>query len=450
MRKTKMERGITLIALILTIVILLILAIVAINSITNDGILGKAEDAASEYNQSVKNEQSIFGKYDKFLDERINEKNEEKRNLNITYTQTEGTDLLESMVTFNITLAEEEWNPTLEQLRNIVAYMVDFSNFNEFKSFIEDCYSTDEEKVTYEELFVDEGKEIEFLNKGIEIGKKLLSFKDIAKLESLGIKVISVETPYGTTRYTTNLGGEVKCGFCKNGTYTFKIKSGGTVVTKDVTISNIKNYNQQAPYSVKLTLTSDAISDFGPTFDMKYAIDNSEIFENLEFNNSLNLEVNNKISYDLKTERLDTNESLNYVIKDDEYYKYFTSIEEWDMWFVDNKSITVASWTLSELGRSWTARQALLRMLLSEFTWPFRGWVDGEWCDYMDEYKLGAVFGDDVSAEESKEILSRYPQTNVGKRVSFAEGEKSNNLLLLSGEIEITEDSSIYIIVCED
>ena len=46
MRKTKTQNGITLVALIITIIILLILAVVAIRSITGDGILQKAREAA--------------------------------------------------------------------------------------------------------------------------------------------------------------------------------------------------------------------------------------------------------------------------------------------------------------------------------------------------------------------------------------------------------------------
>ena len=46
-RKTKMEKGITLIALIITIVVLLILAATAISSITNDGVLQYAQNAAA-------------------------------------------------------------------------------------------------------------------------------------------------------------------------------------------------------------------------------------------------------------------------------------------------------------------------------------------------------------------------------------------------------------------
>ena len=46
MRKTKTQKGITLVALIITIIILLILAVVAIRSITGDGILQKAREAS--------------------------------------------------------------------------------------------------------------------------------------------------------------------------------------------------------------------------------------------------------------------------------------------------------------------------------------------------------------------------------------------------------------------
>lgn len=67
MRRTKMERGITLVALILTIVILLILAVVAINAIINDDILGRADDATNKYNQSVENEQKILKQNENWL-----------------------------------------------------------------------------------------------------------------------------------------------------------------------------------------------------------------------------------------------------------------------------------------------------------------------------------------------------------------------------------------------
>jgi len=68
MKKTRMEKGITLIALIITIVVLLILAVVAISSITNDGILSYAQNAAKDYNQAVKNEQEMLDSYIGFFE----------------------------------------------------------------------------------------------------------------------------------------------------------------------------------------------------------------------------------------------------------------------------------------------------------------------------------------------------------------------------------------------
>ena len=65
--KTKMAKGITLIALIITIVILLILAAVAISSITNDGILSYATNVANTYNQAATNEQDMLGQYLNYL-----------------------------------------------------------------------------------------------------------------------------------------------------------------------------------------------------------------------------------------------------------------------------------------------------------------------------------------------------------------------------------------------
>ena len=67
MKKFKEEKGITLVALIITIVVLLILAAVAIASITNDGVLSYAENATTQYNQAVKNEQDTLQGYIDYL-----------------------------------------------------------------------------------------------------------------------------------------------------------------------------------------------------------------------------------------------------------------------------------------------------------------------------------------------------------------------------------------------
>ena len=67
MKRTKEQKGITLIALIITIVVLLILAAVAINSIQNDGILHYAQNAADSWNKAQANEQAMLGDYLNYL-----------------------------------------------------------------------------------------------------------------------------------------------------------------------------------------------------------------------------------------------------------------------------------------------------------------------------------------------------------------------------------------------
>ena len=68
MKKTKTQKGITLIALIITIVVLLILAAVAISSIQNDGILHYATNAADAWNRAQENEATQLQNYLGYLD----------------------------------------------------------------------------------------------------------------------------------------------------------------------------------------------------------------------------------------------------------------------------------------------------------------------------------------------------------------------------------------------
>ncbi len=69
MKSTKTNKGITLIALIITIVVLLILAAVAISSITDDGILHYAQNAADAYNQAQRNEAGMLNGYLDYLNQ---------------------------------------------------------------------------------------------------------------------------------------------------------------------------------------------------------------------------------------------------------------------------------------------------------------------------------------------------------------------------------------------
>lgn len=62
-RKTKTERGITLVALIITIIILLILAVVAISAVTGDGIIAHAKKARDEQAKAQVNEGGLLDQY---------------------------------------------------------------------------------------------------------------------------------------------------------------------------------------------------------------------------------------------------------------------------------------------------------------------------------------------------------------------------------------------------
>ncbi len=71
-RKTK--KGITLIALIITIIVLLILAGVALATLTGEGsIIGNAENAVGQYNNSVIEEQQLLNEIEKYFIEHTNE-----------------------------------------------------------------------------------------------------------------------------------------------------------------------------------------------------------------------------------------------------------------------------------------------------------------------------------------------------------------------------------------
>ena len=73
MRNTKLEKGITLIALIITIIILLILAVVTIDSIQDNDIITYAQKASTEYEQKKTEEEGILSGYETFIEENIGE-----------------------------------------------------------------------------------------------------------------------------------------------------------------------------------------------------------------------------------------------------------------------------------------------------------------------------------------------------------------------------------------
>ena len=92
MNKTKIQKGITLIALIITIIILLILAVVTIGSIKNSNIITYAQNAASDYEQAKGKEEGLLSDYEDKIKEYLNNDTSItwKDNGNGTFTSTTG------------------------------------------------------------------------------------------------------------------------------------------------------------------------------------------------------------------------------------------------------------------------------------------------------------------------------------------------------------------------
>ena len=68
LEKMKKKNGITLIALIITIIVLLILAGVALATLTGEGsIIGNAENAVGQYNNSVAGEEQLLNEIEKYF-----------------------------------------------------------------------------------------------------------------------------------------------------------------------------------------------------------------------------------------------------------------------------------------------------------------------------------------------------------------------------------------------
>ena len=72
MKKTRVEKGITLIALIITIIVLLILAVVTIGNVKKNNIITYAQNAATDYNKEKDKEESLLAGYEALIEQNIN------------------------------------------------------------------------------------------------------------------------------------------------------------------------------------------------------------------------------------------------------------------------------------------------------------------------------------------------------------------------------------------
>ena len=73
MKQTKLEKGITLIALIITIIVLLILAVVAIASVQESDIIKKSQEATKTYKEKEEEEKQKLQEYVDFMRENMPE-----------------------------------------------------------------------------------------------------------------------------------------------------------------------------------------------------------------------------------------------------------------------------------------------------------------------------------------------------------------------------------------
>ena len=339
--KTKNKRnylkqdGITLIALVVTIVVLLILAGVSINALFGqDGIIQKAKDAQNKMDEATQNDLDAINGLNEWINKNINGTNG-------------GEDIEKGDFSATVVLnpAENETQPTFEQKKEIAAILCDFSSYEELTQAYTDLNMTEEQLV----------------NKIIEVGRKFINYSndsEVEKLKDLGVKVITVETPYGSTLYTSNLGEPVKCSFNKNGSYDFIIKSGATEVKKTVTIDNIRTESTNAPYKVK----AEILLEDGQ--NLLYSTDETNDWKELK-NNTV-IECNNAVNIKFAGEQpTETNgEGLHYVEKNNEYYKYFN--DEQPMEWGAIRSSYALGWYIALNNNQKTIRQIVMAGILRQ------------------------------------------------------------------------------------
>jgi hypothetical protein len=293
------ERGITLIALVITIVVLLILAGVSLNAIfSENGIIKRAKDAQNKMDQATQNDLDAINGLNEWINKNINGTNG-------------GEDIEKGDFSATVVLnpAENEAQPTFEQKKEIAAILCNFSSYEELTKEYGDKIS--QLNITEEQ----------FVNKIIEEGRMFISYnnaEEVAKLKNLGVKIITVETPYGSTLYTSNLGEPVKCSFNKNGSYDFIIKSDGEEKKETIKVDSIRTSAQTSPYKVKLEkflLTKGC--------GILYSTDETNIWKELNEENVVECNKSISIKFSGSKPEGTIGYGLHYVEKNDEYYKYF-------------------------------------------------------------------------------------------------------------------------------
>ena len=426
----KKQKGITLIALVVTIVVLLILAGVSISMLAGEnGIINQAREAKKETEQAKEEESDILDNYIGVIDKNIPKEKEIK----VNYAKTEGSNLWETTVTMNITL-ENIKELTFQQKKEIAAYLFDYSSYNELLAAME---VTDD--VVTEEI----------CDQIIEIGRAYIDYTDTAKLESLGIQIISVLTPYNNTLYTSNLGGAIKCTFTRNGTYEFRIKSGQTEKTEKITIDNLRTASTEGPYSVNVEVSKTVLGK--NYFDnLLYSVDETNLWQKLEndkiiqCNNSISFKFNeeNRLVYEGSTE----GRGLHYVEKNDEYYKYFNA-ENPNHWLLIRYSYVIGYWLPYVVQQNGlTLKQYIIYNAFSNPSKKemYLSDIYAKVPDFQKEYPKGfqnRIGGGNVDFPQ--EIAKKYPELDLGEdNVIYWYNTNEDSPVF---KLDVTKDMSILV-----
>ena len=420
--KTKNKRsylkqsGITLIALVVTIVVLLILVGVSLNAIfSENGIIKRAKDAQNKMDEATQNDLDAINGLNEWINKNINGTNG-------------GEDIEKGDFSATVVLnpAENEAQPTFEQKKKIAAILCDFSSYEELTQAYTDLNMTEEQLV----------------NKIIEVGKKFINYSndsEVEKLKDLGVKVITVETPYGSTLYTSNLGEPVKCSFNKNGSYDFIIRSDGKEKKETIKVDSIRTSTKTSPYKVNFESLSASMG-FDVESYLLYSTDETNNWKELKPDTVI--ECNNSIYIKFKgTKPIDVNSySLVYVEKNDEYYKYFN-----DQNFMEWGLTRTGYMMLGTLMNGATARRQSINIMLAkpsdEIDTVMQLIISNlntyRNMDYIEGLKEG-------NYDSEEQILQKYPDIFLGYNngISWTENDGEESPIC---KIKVDHDMSILL-----
>ena len=425
--KTKNKRsylkqsGITLIALVVTIVVLLILAGVSLNAIfSENGIIKRAKDAQNKMDEATQNDLDAINGLNEWINKNINGTNG-------------GEDIEKGDFSATVVLnpAENEAQPTFEQKKKIAAILCDFSSYEELTQAYTDLNMTEEQLV----------------NKIIEVGRKFINYSndsEVEKLKDLGVKVITVETPYGSTLYTSNLGEPVKCSFNKNGSYDFIIRSDGKEKKETIKVDSIRTSTKTSPYKVNVESVATGMGiDVEETYRyLLYSTDETNNWKELKPDTVI--ECNNSIYIKFKGTKPTTGSNnkyeLYYVEKNDEYYKYFNDQNPME-WGLTKMGYMV----LGTLMSGATARRQSINIMLAkpsdELATVMQLIISNlntyRNMDYIEWFKEG-------NYDSAEQIFQKYPDIFLGYNngISWTENDGEESPIC---KIKVDHDMSILL-----